>query len=146
MPLHHVSLFVRDAEASLRFYRDGLGFQVFVDREFEGEWPTLFGVKSERLRAIIMGDPDAPHAGGVELVTFAEPVPEGPPPAPPVTSTVMLALFVDLDVVLPKVLEHGGSDPKRAQLRSSGAGAATVRDPDGILVELLDAGHRTPQA
>lgn len=61
MRLHHVTLFVRDAERSLRFYRDALGFQVFLDREFDGEWPTLFGVKSTRLRAVICGDPTTPR-------------------------------------------------------------------------------------
>jgi catechol 2,3-dioxygenase-like lactoylglutathione lyase family enzyme len=145
MQLHHASLFVRDAEASLRFYRDGLGFTVFVDREFEGQWPELFGVQSRRLRALILGDPDDPGAGGVELVTFAEPVPDGPPPAAPVTSTVMLAFFVELETMLPRLLEHGGTDPRKGTL-SSGSVAATVRDPDGILVELLDVSHQTPKS
>ena len=77
--LHHVTLFVRDADRSIRFYRDGLGFTILIDREFDGDWPTLFGVESKRLRAVILGDPERPHQ--VELVTFAEPVPDGPPPS-----------------------------------------------------------------
>lgn len=137
MQLHHVSLFVRDAERSLRFYRDGLGFRVFLDREFDGDWPTLFGVKSTRLRAVICGDPDHPEAGGVELVTFAEPLPAGPPSAAPSTATAMLAFQVDLEAVLPALLANGATDLRRTTL-SRGNAAATVRDPDGILVELLD--------
>ena len=137
MPVHHVSLFIRDAERSLRFYRDGLGFQVLLDKEFDGEWPTLFGVKSARLRAVICADPAHPDAGGVELVTFAEPLADGPPPAPPLVPTVMLAFSADVDEVLPRLLENGGTDPRRATL-SRGNQAATVRDPDGILVELVD--------
>ncbi len=144
MQLHHVTLFVRDAERSTRFYRDGLGFEVLVDREFDGDWPTLLGVAapSKRLRAVILGDPKRPHAGALELITFAEPVPDGPPPGPPATGSVLLAFAVDLEVVLPALLELGATDVRRTSL-SNGTAAATVRDPDGVLVELLDAGRRT---
>ena len=140
MQLHHVSLFVRDAERSIRFYRDGLGFTIRLDREFDGDWPTLYGVASKRLRAVILGDPERPHQ--VELVTFAEPVPDGPPVSPPVTGTVILAFFVDLRAVLPALLGVGATDVRQTTL-SNGNAAATVRDPDGILVELLDVGRPT---
>ena len=89
MQLHHVSLFVRDAERSTRFYRDGLGLQILIDREFDGDWPGLFGVRSRRLRAVILGDRDRPHQ--VELVSFAEPVESGPPVAEPTTGTAILS-------------------------------------------------------
>ena len=137
MAIHHVSLFVRDAERSLRFYRDGLGFQVLLDKEFDGEWPALFGVKPTRLRAVICADPAHPDTGGVELVTFAEPLPEGPPPAAPTTGSALLAFQVELEEVLPKLLANGATDLRRATL-SRGNKAATVRDPDGFLIELLD--------
>jgi len=32
---------VRDLEASLRFYRDGLGLDLLQDRQVEGDWPDL---------------------------------------------------------------------------------------------------------
>ena len=142
MQLHHVSLFVRDADRSMRFYRDGLGFAILVDREFDGDWPALFGVESKRLRAVILGDPKRPHVGQVELVTFAEPVPDGPPPSAPATGTAILSFIVDLEAVLPALLAAGATELRRTTL-SNGHAAATVRDPDGILVELLDAGRRT---
>ena len=119
MQLHHVTLFVRDAGRSLRFYRDGLGFTSLVDREFEADWPALFGVTSKRLRAVILGDPSAPNVGLVELVTFAEPVPEGLPPSGPVTGTAMLAFIVDLEAVLPALLEVGATDVRRTTLSRS---------------------------
>lgn len=140
MQLHHVTLFVRDADRSIRFYRDGLGFTILIDREFDGDWPTLFGVESKRLRAVILGDPDRPHQ--VELVTFAEPVPDGPPLGAPTTRTAILSFVVDLEAVLPALLEVGATDLRRTTL-SNGNAAATVRDPDGIMVQLLDAGRRT---
>jgi glyoxylase I family protein len=137
--LHHVVLFVRDIERSLAFYRDGIGLETLVDREFDGPWPSMFeGVTSARLHAAILGDPENPNVGQVELLTFAEPVPDGPPPAPPAVSSVMLSFMVDLEEVLPRLVAAGGSDVRRATLQI-GASVATLRDPDGILVELLDS-------
>jgi catechol 2,3-dioxygenase-like lactoylglutathione lyase family enzyme len=140
--LHHATLFVRDAERSLRFYRDALGFALLVDREYAGDWPTLLGVESKRLRAVILGDPKQPRVGQVELVTFAEPVPDGPPPSAPATGSVLISVVVDLEAVLPALLAAGATDLRRTTLEN-GFAAASVRDPDGILVELLDATRRT---
>jgi catechol 2,3-dioxygenase-like lactoylglutathione lyase family enzyme len=137
MFLHHVTLFVRDIERSLPFYRDGLGMQTQVDREFDGDWPTLFGVTSTRLRAVILADPEYPEIGQVELLTFSEPVAAGPTAAPVATATVLLSFQVDLAAVLPALEAAGGSDVRRATLRN-GHEVVTLRDPDGILVELLD--------
>jgi catechol 2,3-dioxygenase-like lactoylglutathione lyase family enzyme len=137
--LHHVTLFVRDAERSIRFYRDGLGFAILIDREFDGDWPALFGVASKRLRAVLLGDPERPHQ--VELVTFAEPVPDGLATSEPAIGTAILTFVVDLDAVLPAVLEAGATHLRRTTL-SNGHAAATVRDPDGTMVQLLDAGRR----
>ena len=55
---------------------------------------------------------------------------------------MILSFIVDLEAVLPALLEAGATDLRRTTL-SNGHAAATVRDPDGILVELLDAGRRT---
>lgn len=139
MHLHHAVLFVQDADASLGFYRDALGLRTLLDREFDGDWPGLFDVTSTRLRAMILGDPEQPQLGQVELVTFTEPVPQGPPAAPPVTATVMLSFHVDLAAVLPALEAAGGTDVRRSTL-NNGSAAASIRDPDGILVELLDIG------
>ena len=139
MQVHHVVLFVQDAERSLRFYRDGVGCTVLVDREFDGDWPTLLGVASTRLHAVILGSADDPHVGQVELVTLAEPVPEGPPPAAPATGTVMLSFLVALEPVLASVVALGATDVRRTML-ANGHAIATVRDPDGVMVELMDRG------
>jgi glyoxylase I family protein len=136
--LHHVVLFVRHIDRSAAFYRDGLGLETLVDREFNGPWPTMFGVTSTRLHALIMGDPESPNAGQVELLTFAEPLPDGPPPAVPVVSSVMLSFMVDLEDVLPRLVAAGGTDVRRATLKN-GYAVTTLRDPDGVLVELIDS-------
>lgn len=61
---------VRDLGTSLRFYRDGLGLAVLLDREVEGDWPGLFDGPSRVLRAVFLGDPKMPDvtAGVLELL------------------------------------------------------------------------------
>jgi catechol 2,3-dioxygenase-like lactoylglutathione lyase family enzyme len=142
MHLHHASLFVNDAERSLAFYRDGLGLEVVFDREFDGPWPTLFGVTSGRLRAVSLGDPERPQLGQLELVMLADPLPAAVASVPPVVGGLLLSFFVDLDVVLPALGAAGGTDVRRASL-DNGIPVATVRDPDGVLIELL---HVPPAA
>jgi glyoxylase I family protein len=137
VPLNHVTVFVADAERSLRFYRDGLGLAVKLDREFDGDWPTLFGVGSQRLRAIFLGDDERGHQ--IELVTFAEPLPGGPGAAAPATGCVVVAFHVDLAATLPALQDAGATDVRWTSLRN-GTPIATVRDPDGVLLELIDAG------
>jgi catechol 2,3-dioxygenase-like lactoylglutathione lyase family enzyme len=83
---------VRDLEASLRFYRDGLGLDLLQDRQIEGNWPDLFDAPSRRVRAVFLGDAGVPddHAGVLELNVFDGDVPMGPPPSPPRTGLRLL--------------------------------------------------------
>ncbi|MGH3410298.1 MAG: VOC family protein [Streptosporangiaceae bacterium] len=46
--IHHSVVVVRDLEASLRFYRDGLGLDVLADRPVEGDWTGLLGAPPAR--------------------------------------------------------------------------------------------------
>ena len=41
---------VRDLDASLRFHRDGIGLDLLLDRNVEGDWPELLDAPSRRLR------------------------------------------------------------------------------------------------
>jgi catechol 2,3-dioxygenase-like lactoylglutathione lyase family enzyme len=142
MHLDHVVVFVADADRSLAFYRDGLGLETIVDREFDGPWPEMFeGIKSPRLRAMILGDPTHPDRGQVELLTFADPTPIGPTAPPTATGLVMLSFMVDLGVILPRLVAAGGTDVRHATLHN-GIDVVTLRDPDGVIVELLDAVRR----
>jgi catechol 2,3-dioxygenase-like lactoylglutathione lyase family enzyme len=135
--IHHSAICVRDIEASLRFWRDGLGFQVLMDRRFEGDWPTLLRAPSSELRAVFLGDPADPAAGIVELVDLGE-VPEGPAPEATATSGfLLLSVTTDLDAALDRLrdLDLGGT-PRRIDVM--GVAMAVVVDPDGVQVELVD--------
>ena len=142
--LHHAALCVRDVDASLRFYRDGLGLVVLMDEHFDGDWPTLFDAPSRRLHSVFLGEPTAPDAGIVELVGFDGEVEAGPAPRRPETGFFLLSFFVDVTATLARLADLGlGGEPRRTEQPGPGGASvamATVRDPDGVLVELIEAG------
>ena len=144
--LHHAALCVRDLDASLRFYRDGLGLDVVMDHRFEGDWPALFDASSRHLRSVFLGDPASADAGIVELVVFDDVTaePAGPVTAagPPGSGFFLLSFFVDVDATLRRLGSLGlAARPRRIEQPGPGGpvSMATVRDPDGILVELIHA-------
>jgi catechol 2,3-dioxygenase-like lactoylglutathione lyase family enzyme len=132
-----------DPERSLHFYRDGLGLDVLMDHEFDGDWPELFGASGRRLRSVFLGDPGSADAGVVELVSF----PSGTAPRPasgdtPASGFFLLSFFVDVEATLARLASHGlGGAPRRIEVPGPNGpvAMATVRDPDGVLVELIDA-------
>lgn len=148
--VHHSAIVVRDVEASLRFWRDGIGFEVIMDHEFEGDWPALFDASGTRLRSVFLGDPTRPDSGIVELVQLAGPPAGRPgpaPAAPPAPGFFLLSVYVEVDTVLGRLADLGLADlggvgPRRISVPAPGGvevAMATVHDPDGVLVELIGA-------
>jgi glyoxylase I family protein len=164
--LHHAALCTRDVDRALEFYRDGLGLDVLMDQEFEGDWATLFDAGGDRLRSVFLGDPQLANAGVVELVQFVgddgtvlseplggpgrrgRPAPDDAREASLATSTdgggfFLLSFFVDdIEAVIARLEGLGlGGDVRRIQVPGPTApdAMATVRDPDGVLVELIAA-------
>lgn len=138
--LHHAALCVQDLDASLRFYRDGVGLSVLMDHSFDGDWPALFDAGSRTLRSVFLGDPASLDAGVVELVVFEDDVDTGPVAAPPAAGFFLLSFFVDVEATLARLrdLGFGGRARRVEQPGPSGpVPMATVRDPDGVLVELI---------
>ncbi|MCU1467916.1 MAG: hypothetical protein JWM72_3844 [Actinomycetia bacterium] len=149
--VHHSAIVVRDLDASLRFWRDGVGLEVMMDMHFDGDWGTLFGAPANRLRSVFLGDPDHAAAGIVELVQFVERatgVPLETPSAvggtlPAPAGFFLLSCYVDIDAVLDRLAALGlGGPPRRIAVPGPGRPPAEVRmatvvDPDGVLVELI---------
>jgi catechol 2,3-dioxygenase-like lactoylglutathione lyase family enzyme len=141
--VHHSAIVVRDFEVSLRFWRDGIGFAEVMDMEFDGDWGTLFGASSARLRSIFLGDPARDDAGIVELVQFLPPPDTAPDTAPgaapaAVAGFFLLSCYVDVDAVLERLGALGlGGEPRRITASGRKVQMATVVDPDGVLVELI---------
>lgn len=137
--IHHSAIVVTDVEASLRFWRDGLGFEVVMDERFEGDWPTLLHAPTTSLRAIFLGDPRNARSGIVELVDLGL---VGAPPPVSLTATagfLLLSIMTDVDAALARLADLGlGGPPRRVD--AGGIAMAVVTDPDGVLVELIDSG------
>ncbi len=144
--VHHSAITTRDVEASLVFWRDGLGLEVLMDHTFEGPWPALFGTGSTTLRSVFLGEADAPDGGIVELVaTDGIGAPERVGSGNPPEGFFLLSLYADLDAVLPRLAALGvGGEPVVESLGP--VRLAVVQDPNGVLVELMDDVARTNMA
>ena len=136
--IHHSAICTR-IEGSLRFWRDGLGFVPTMDYTFKGDWKALFNAPENTLHSIFLGPSgDADSSGIVELVDFGEFRSERGHQRP-------------RDRVLSRIgvprRRRNHSSPDRARTgrrgapghRSGGVRMAVVRDPNGVLVELIDA-------
>jgi glyoxylase I family protein len=127
--LDHVSLSVRDAERSLRFYRDLLGFPLVQVAELSG------GGKLYYLEA---------GTGRIELLHRPATVADYEPAPPTQADIAHFCIQVeDLDACL-RHLEAAGvrfQGPKRTS--SSGRGTIQyVLDPDGFPIEMMEPFRR----
>ena len=111
-----------------------------MDHEFDGDWRTLFDAPGDRLRSVFLGDPASPGAGIVELVTFGADAGDAMLAGPPRSGFFLLSFFVDVDATMARLAALGLDDRAR-RIRVQGPGGdvdmVTVRDPDGVLVELV---------
>jgi catechol 2,3-dioxygenase-like lactoylglutathione lyase family enzyme len=142
--VHHSAICTSDVERSLRFWRDGLGLSQLMDYHFTGDWPELFGAKTDRLRSIFLGDPQTPGSGIVELVELV-----GADAAPPATSATraprhgffLLSLQREVDETLSALAALGFTDGVRridvVAPDERTVAMAVITAPDGVLVELI---------
>jgi catechol 2,3-dioxygenase-like lactoylglutathione lyase family enzyme len=138
--IHHSAICTRDIEGSLRFWRDGLLFSPTMDFTFEGDWKTLFNAPEDSLHSVFLGPPGDPDGSGIlELVDFGE-VPVGPgAPTAPQTGFFLISVYLDIEETLTRLTEIGLADDLRRVTVTGGVKMAVVRDPNGVLVELIDS-------
>lgn len=141
--VHHTAIVTADVEVALRFWRDGLGFSELMDHEFRGDWPTLFGAASDRLRSVFLGDPATPGTGIIELVEFDDVRPAPDQPTGPVFGFFLVSLERDVDATLDHLRDLGFTEGVRRITMPAPAGTqvamAVVTAPDGVRVELIGA-------
>jgi catechol 2,3-dioxygenase-like lactoylglutathione lyase family enzyme len=140
-PLHHAAICTSDVDQARRFWQDGLGLVEIFDVEFTGDWPTLFGASSDRLRSVFLGDPAHPDAGIVELVVFPD-IGDGPATSPhPHHGFFLLSFNVDVAPTLKRLASLGFAEDVRRIDVDAGGGKkvpmAVVTAPDGVRVELI---------
>ena len=148
--IHHTAIVTADVERSMRFWCDGLGFTELFDHTFTGDWPTLFNARTDRLRSIFLGDPNAPDTGIVELVQFDRGREERdvisvaaapPPPDEPAFGFFLLSLQRDVDATLAGLAGLGFDEGvRRIEMPAPGGktvAMAVITAPDGVRVELI---------
>jgi catechol 2,3-dioxygenase-like lactoylglutathione lyase family enzyme len=141
--IHHTAIVTSDVDASMRFWRDGLGFTELFDHTFTGDWPTLFGAATDRLRSIFLGDPATPDAGIVELVVLDGVESAATAPDVPVFGFFLLSLQREVDETLDTLDRLGfDDDVRRIEMVAPGGkkvAMAVLTAPDGVRVELIGA-------
>jgi catechol 2,3-dioxygenase-like lactoylglutathione lyase family enzyme len=139
--IHHTAIVTADIERSMRFWCDGLGFTQLFDHTFTGDWPTLFNARTDRLRSVFLGDPNAPDTGIVELVQFESTSVAPLPPDEPAYGFFLLSLQRDVDATLAGLAGLGFDEGvRRIEMPAPGGktvAMAVITAPDGVRVELI---------
>jgi catechol 2,3-dioxygenase-like lactoylglutathione lyase family enzyme len=141
MPLvHHCGLWPADLDASLRFYVDGIGLDVLFDVTLKMDMEGLLGERTESVRTIFLGSKDRPQEGIVELLDLGTGRAVSQPPAPglPGRGMFLVSFQVPVEPTLARLADLGLGGPPRKIPTGPDSYAATVVDPDGVMVELLD--------
>ncbi|MCB0941345.1 MAG: VOC family protein [Mycobacterium sp.] len=141
--MHHAGVCVADLDESLRFYRDGLGLTVLVDKALQADLEGLLGVRTQAVRTVFLGDAAHPDSGIIELLDLGVPAITASPPqrGVPARGVFLLSVQVDVPAVLDRLAHMGLGGVPRTMPTPGGGMAATVSDPDGVMVELLPMGR-----
>ena len=142
MGLHHVALAVGDLEESLRFYREGLGGVVVLDEVFERDWQRLVGTPATRMRAVVVVPTDG-RPGAIELIAFEDEVERPAPPAPPRGLFLLSFEVDDVEATRQRLagLGYGPFEEDHSEVGGTRVDVTFLRDPDGVVVELVSAGQ-----
>jgi lactoylglutathione lyase len=138
----HVGVSVQDMDASLAFYRDGLGLEVVIDRVADDDYlREVNGVESTSIRIVYLNVPGSDFR--VELLEHRgidrHPV-QGRPCDPGVSH---MGFYVDdVDELVSRMAARGYRARSKAPVRIAAGPYADGRscimvDPDGMLVELF---------
>lgn len=139
--LTHVGICVSDPERSLRFYRDLLGFALLSELSIAGEpSTTLLMLDDVELRAIYL-ERDGTR---IELLHYASPghSGDGQPRAMNGLGLTHLSFRLDdFDATLGKLAAAGVRilSASRIDIPAFEAHAVFITDPDGTLIELVQA-------
>jgi catechol 2,3-dioxygenase-like lactoylglutathione lyase family enzyme len=136
---HHIGICPADMDASMRFYRDGLGLSVIADAVLEMDLQPLLGTRTSAVRTVFLGDSRYPDTGIIELLDLGDGVARGQdePPGTPRRGAFLVSFQMPVEPALERLHALGlGGTPRRVPVPGGGI-AATVVDPDGTVIELL---------
>jgi glyoxylase I family protein len=139
--LTHIGICVSEWERSLRFYRDVLGFTCRSELQIAGEpSDTLLQLHNVELRAIYL-ERDGMR---IELLHYASPGyrGDGTPRAMNALGLTHLSFRVDSLAATLDTLKAAGVpilEPTHIDIAAFEAAAIMITDPDGTLIELVQA-------
>jgi catechol 2,3-dioxygenase-like lactoylglutathione lyase family enzyme len=143
---HHTSFTVADLDRSLAFFRDLLGLEVVFTREVRDDYfGRIVGLPGCAVRAALLRLPGGHH---VELFQYLQPPGRVYQPRPCDPGSAHLSLLVDDLPALHAVLAARGaafvSEPVAITAGPNrGAWAVYLRDPNSILIELIQPPRET---
>jgi catechol 2,3-dioxygenase-like lactoylglutathione lyase family enzyme len=139
-PINHVGLCPADFDASYRFYTEGVGLEVVLDATMDADLGPLIGMTTSKVRTVFLGSKADPDVGALELMDFFDDRISSQPSRSgvPERGACLVSFVVPVREVLDRLAAMGlGGSPRTMPTRTGGT-AATVVDPDGVVVELLD--------
>jgi catechol 2,3-dioxygenase-like lactoylglutathione lyase family enzyme len=137
----HVGICVEDLEASLRFWRDGLGFDVIREWDFGKAWAKVNEMDDPKIHSRVMR---RGHTT-IELLEFESPGHVGTSERTPMNQLgfTHIAVWVDdIDLASARIVEHGGEILESTRTvfdhpKLTGRWLICT-DPNGVRVELLE--------
>jgi catechol 2,3-dioxygenase-like lactoylglutathione lyase family enzyme len=151
----HVGFSVRDIEASIRFYSEGLGLRLVHRQSQDNEYThALVGYPDANLNVaqFAIAGGDAPASGHIlELIEYVTPRGEQIPPENNRIASGHLAFEVDdMDGMVARLCGLGArfvSDPVAITAGiNKGGRTVYLYDPDGVTLELLQPRRRSPDS
>jgi catechol 2,3-dioxygenase-like lactoylglutathione lyase family enzyme len=137
----HLGICVSDLERSLRFYRDGLGFELVASHRIGYEFGPLLELEGVELESRMLSRDGVT----IELLGFVSPDPTGDGERRPMNRLGLthLSLRVDDVEAVAAVIEELGGSVVRATRTTMAFSAARLdflycTDPDGVRIELMD--------
>lgn len=149
--MHRATIFVRDLEKSLKLYRDILGMTIFFDNSWNNDGiNAIMATQGETLRAVVLEGSEGFYGKLGIYQLSAESVVKALPPDQSATTKVgdFSVVFVtdQIDDIAMKLKAAGYpvlSEPSSFWHRSDyeiQAKEMLFRDPDGVLVNLVQPG------
>lgn len=140
--LTHIGICVSDIDRSIRFYREALGFKYVSDLEVAGEpSDTLLRLKDVELKAVYLER----DGFRIELLYYASPARKPAPRRREMNDLGLTHLSFqvsDFEATLAALRGAGATVLEETIVRIPGGDplAAFLTDPDGVLIELVNAG------
>jgi catechol 2,3-dioxygenase-like lactoylglutathione lyase family enzyme len=137
--VHHVAIAVADLEASVRYYREGLGCAVLLDGAYVRDWDRLVGSPSTTMDMVVLVPPEGGCA--IELIAFADSVARPPPPAPPAGLFMLSIVVADVDATKARLVDlgYGGFEESYNDIGGQHIDVTFTPGPDGVIIELVSA-------